>query len=551
MGVAAAGLSTYVLNRAGEVWAAGAVHFTDSAPPISHQAFTLVKTISGAIGIAGHGRVDAGHHENIVVVDSTGGVWVSGSNAFRQFGSAVDATVGFSADFFRMQGLPPVVAVNVFDGTLFAVDTGGALWQWGRLAGSVPVPALVPGNRPPLASVVTRYPGIAKVAVIEHDGRVAFVDPISGTSNSLTTPEASRFVFAMGADLGVEGSGFGLVKANGQLLTGGREAVDEVVAAAFNGATGVALRSDGTSFTWGSKIGGLRGTGIYQYRSRPSPLQTLPRTAEAWSGGQGLTVLGTDVRLRGIPYEDSFMPPSSLPAYPVNIAALAPPGASLVDMAAGVLHSLLVFSNGAVLGAGENFFGSLGPLPPSVNSFQSVSFPGIAIAAAAGYSHSLLLDNAGGVWAAGDNSSGQLADGGNPGGGVWRRTPSLLGVTTISSDGYLRSFALDASGTAWMWGNDEFFAPIALPVGAVAVDFTLVPANAAGPVTHRLAVAASDGRALLFSGFTGLPAALPAPLILTIPNVTKIALGARHGLALNATGDVFSWGENTGDRSRI
>lgn len=549
IGVAAVGFSSYVLNRGGEVWVAGQVRFTSGAPVVGHDDFTLLTTIPGAVGIVGHGALSGDRNENIVVIDDDGGLWVSGSNAHRQLGEAVAAAVPFSDEFFQLAGLPPIVDADVQGGTVFALDDSGALWHWGELPFSA-TPSRVPGSQPVLATISSDYPEIAQIAAITAVGDAILIDPISGTWEAAPDLRPSARLFSAVGGSGSGGGDYGQVLADGTLGVGELIEVGDVIDAAYTGATGVALRADGASFSWGSKIDGLRGIGFYQFRVGASVLHGLPRSQRAFSSGQGLAVVGRDRVLRGLAFEDSFTRPDSIPDFPLDLNEIVPEGVELLDLAEAISASLLVFSDGSIFGAGENAAGMLGDLPPSTPSYQQITFPGNATAVAAGFSHSLVLDALGEVWAAGDNSMGQLGNG-SVGGGLFRRISTISGVTRIASDGFTRSFALDGSGRLWVWGDDKFFAPVRFPIpvvggdepGSALVDFASGDFVSGG--SQELAVATADGRILIYSDLSALPALVPPSVQLDLPGVTSIALGTEHGMATTAAGDVFSWGDNS------
>jgi alpha-tubulin suppressor-like RCC1 family protein len=126
----------------------------------------------------------------------------------------------------------------------------------------------------------------------------------------------------------------------------------------------VALRNDGTMWTWGHNDYGELGDGTTDWRSVPVQVS-------------GLT----------------------------GIAAIA----------AGPLHTVAVKSDGSVWAWGENGWGQLGvgttsnfyPVPTPV---QASGITG-ATAVAVGYGYTVALKNDGTVWAWGDNEYGQLGDG--------------------------------------------------------------------------------------------------------------------------------------------
>jgi alpha-tubulin suppressor-like RCC1 family protein len=165
---------------------------------------------------------------------------------------------------------------------------------------------------------------------------------------------------------------------------------DHVVALAAGLKHSVALRDDGTVWTWGSNDHGQLGTG------------------------------------------------SLAPAYephPVQVQALA----GAIAVAAGARHTLAVLADGSVWAWGRNAEGQLGsngpsaPVPAPVQVVVAATGLPLAgaVAVAAGSLHSVALAADGTVWAWGDNQLGQVgqgffSDAGTP--SLPAARPVLLGV---------------------------------------------------------------------------------------------------------------------------
>jgi len=134
---------------------------------------------------------------------------------------------------------------------------------------------------------------------------------------------------------------------------------------------------------------------------------------------------------------------------------------------------------------------------------------------AAGSTHSAALDAAGTVWVWGSNQFGQLAVTST----AQRAVPaavSALGATTSISSGRQHLLALNAAGEVWAWGGN-------------------------------------------FSGQLGLghnlAQAVPARVTASLPAIQAITAGAAHSVALDLNGQLWSWGDNSlgqlGDGSRV
>ncbi len=180
-------------------------------------------------------------------------------------------------------------------------------------------------------------------------------------------------------------------------------------------------------------------------------------------------------------------------------------------------------------------------------------------AVAAGLYHGLALSSSGVVFAWGWNIVGQLGNGSTNGSDVPVRVrlPGGTRVTGISA-GFAHSVAVTSTGAVLAWGKNyngdlgngsttdsDVPVKVSLPPG------TQVIAIAAGS-EHSLAVTSTgavlawgynaDGQ--LGNGGTG---SSNVPVNVSLPagtNVTAVAAGALHSLAVTSTGAVLAWGYN-------
>jgi alpha-tubulin suppressor-like RCC1 family protein len=178
-------------------------------------------------------------------------------------------------------------------------------------------------------------------------------------------------------------------------------------------------------------------------------------------------------------------------------------------------------AQGTVWDWGSNASGQLGNgTNTASNTPVAVSVPtGVTAIAggggALGYGHSLALKSDGTVWAWGNNAEGQLGNGTICttsqlcGVATPAQVIGLTGVTAIAA-GDAHSLALKSDGTVWAWGN-----------------------NASGQLgngTFCTPTICGTATPVQVSGLT---------------NVTAIASGAEHSLALTSDGTVWAWGQNT------
>lgn len=181
------------------------------------------------------------------------------------------------------------------------------------------------------------------------------------------------------------------------------------------------------------------------------------------------------------------------------------------QVSAGIYHSLALTDDGRAYAWGWNLMGELGtgdttpaPTPVAVSMPSGVRFAQVE----AGGLHSIALTDDGRAYAWGNNSDGAIGDGSN----TDRHTP----------------------------------VPVAMPVGT-----TLVNVSSSG--SHALAVT-DDGRVFGW-GFNVLdqvgahaPSPARTPVEVPFPDgvvVTDVATGGGFSLALDEVGTVYAWGTNT------
>ena len=147
------------------------------------------------------------------------------------------------------------------------------------------------------------------------------------------------------------------------------------------------------------------------------------------------------------------------------------PGASgrVVQIAAGLFHSLALTSTGQLYAFGNNYYGQLGnatnngtenPSPtPALVGLPGASGPVIQIAG--GFYHSLALTSTGQPYAFGRNSSGQLGSVTNSGTNNPSPTPALVGLPGASGQaiqiaaGYAHGLALTSTGQLYAFGANQ------------------------------------------------------------------------------------------------
>lgn len=355
--------------------------------------------------------------------------------------------------------------VAVGDSHSIALDANGNIWSWGaNYAGQL-------GNR-------TTEPSTKPIAVFGLNGVAA----VSASSVQSLALKADGTVWSWGQNsLGYSG---GITDANvipilcapGYPLTANVTApnqvagLDHVVQISAGLLYAVALRSDGTVWTWGSNSNGQLGTG-----------ETADQVC-----------------------------------LPTQVAGLG----GITAVTAGRTYVLALKSDGTVWSWGDNRAGGLGN-GTLVSSNVPLQVPGLSgIIRITASDHSAALDSAGTVWIWGGNSSGQVGDDSaqeNCAQPIILSLTQLCVKSPVKLDGLPAiakivagtgvTYAIDRNDVVWGWGNSNQLGttqststcsvvrvswpcvrfPLVLPHLA---GFSFIPAGAAG--SHTLSVKA-DG----------------------------------------------------------
>jgi alpha-tubulin suppressor-like RCC1 family protein len=239
------------------------------------------------------------------------------------------------------------------------------------------------------------------------------------------------------------------------------------------------LKSDGTVWAWGSNSNGQLGDGTTgAAASKSNPVQVVSETNDPFTG--------------------------------------------VIAVAAGANHSLAMRNDGTVWTWGYNNYGQLGngtsgsgtnkPTPVKVTVTGGEPLENVK-AVAAGQSHSVALKSDGTVWSWGYNYAGQLGDGttenSNRAVQVTESSSTKLTKATAVAAGDYFTVVLKEDGTVWSCGQ-----------------------NSNGQLGNGTTT--SSNRAVRATIVGGAP----------LTEVTAVAAGQQHSVALKSDGTVWSWGRN-------
>ncbi|HEY3280944.1 MAG TPA: hypothetical protein VGN26_01605 [Armatimonadota bacterium] len=261
---------------------------------------------------------------------------------------------------------------------------------------------------------------------------------------------------------------------------------------------------------------------------------------------------------------------------PVPAMVMAGPQqlSNIVQVAVGQNHAVALSADGTVYAWGANSVGQLGNgggpdqlLPIAVRGVGGIGFLGNVVAVSAGTDFTVAVMRDGAVVAWGNNVDGELGNGtastsslpvavhgeGNAG---------FLGNVVSVACGFGHSLALKADGTVVSWGynatgalGDGSFSPSRnFPMAVSGLSNVTAVACGSG---HSLALKSNHTVVAWGAGTSGqlgnsLSGNNALPVVVsavggggTLGSVTAIACGGTHSLALRTDGGVVSWGDTS------
>ncbi|HIV03231.1 MAG TPA: S8 family serine peptidase, partial [Candidatus Aphodoplasma excrementigallinarum] len=333
-----------------------------------------------------------------------GTVWSWGSNFYGQLGNGTRIDNHTPA---QIQGLSNITAIYAGN-SCFAIDSQGRTYAWGN----------------------NRYGQLG-------DGTMALRATPYCLTNEINEPLPEISVATIAA-----GSGHSLIIGeNGTILASGRgshgqlgngarqnsttpvQVKDTAGTGSFTGAKAVAagflyslaLKEDGTLWTWGNATGFLTDTGDSH---SDVPVPVIDENGE--------------------------------------------PLANIISISAKKEHWLALRADGTVWSWGRGANGQLGNgatedvFTHAVQVKNADGTPLVdVIAISAGGSHSMAKKADGTIWAWGKNENGQLGNGASADSSVPVQVMGLAGIEQISAGEY-HSMALRADGTVWAWGRNQY-----------------------------------------------------------------------------------------------
>ena len=538
--IADGGESSFALKRDGTLWAwgenwAGQLGVSVSGTEVLEPA--RVMDVSGLVAVAGS-------YDHTLALTDTGRVWAWGSNSAGQLGSGNTLSSSVPREIPTLDGVTAIAAGYQVS---LALRADGSVWTWGNNANGL----LGTGDTGDVR-VPTRVLELSDVVAIAAGDNFRLALKQGGT------------VWGWGINgWGQLGNG----SSTNSSLPVQVAHIDDATAIVAGGHHGFAIREDGLVWAWGSNASGQLGNGSAGSGNRyywPSPVYST-RTTEL----DRVVALEAGMALRedGSLWSWGFNTRGELGvghSVTSNVAMQTLNVRDPIAFAAGQSHALALLEDGTVWAWGWERYGQLGN-DVSTNTHRSVPLPvhdlSEVVSIAAGANFNLALKKDGTVWSWGWNANGELGVGDT----THRSLPvqvlgpegegHLSGAVAISA-GNIRSFAITDDGTLWAWGGGT---SSSVPVVAATlpgdIDLLADLVGLSHGDDHSLALLldgavwawGANGRGQLGDGTTtGKSQAVRVRLSSDelLEDATGIATGRLHSMAVREDGSLWAWGFN-------
>jgi alpha-tubulin suppressor-like RCC1 family protein len=190
--------------------------------------------------------------------------------------------------------------------------------------------------------------------------------------------------------------------------------LSDVIAIAAGGDLSMALRADGSVWTWGDNRLGQLGIGSTDFqRDVPTKVGGLPTITAIAAGNAFGLALATNGELWAWGYNFSGELGDGTTVTSRNVPGKVPIAGKVTAMSGGLQHALALLDDGTVWAWGANVLGEVGvetqPLPlQQVRTPAQVSNLSGIREISAGYALSLAIDSNGDLWSWGGNLHGEL-----------------------------------------------------------------------------------------------------------------------------------------------
>lgn len=577
--VAAGEYHSLILKSDGTVWAFGDNTYGQLGDGTTTN-HTAPAQVSGLINIK---SIAAGENYGLAVADN-GTVWAWGNNTYGQLGN--NESGNNLTTPVQVSGLTDIIAVAAGDDHSLALRDDGRVWAWGR------------NDYGRLGDGTTTQRTTPVQTVDQNDDVLTGVTAIAaGTDHSLAV-KSDGTVWGWGYpydyQIGAYARNTGTVYQRASQLAG----LENITSASGGPTFSVFVQDNGTAWGIGANGYGVLGDGTLT-SPRTTPVQAVaPENVTAIAAGDHHTLtLKNDSTVWAYGFNDAGqlgMGVTDSQKYSTAVQAIDSDGANLtsvIGVAGGDRHSLAIKSDGTVWVTGDNSRGQLGISGGNVNKFYKIgglfaydvpilnwtgeanyvsdgvnpnsAVNGSSFEFRVNYSH---VDNVAptsiqvwvdeddsGAYAAGEKynlTAVNASDTNYTDGKTYNKTLNL----TYQGDGFINYRFYASDGTFNALGNPATDSVVTVTSGAAPSSPT--PAVAGG---EYFSLALKDDGTVWAWGRNnhgqlgdGTTTQRTSPVQVKGPggtgnltNITAIAAGKEHGLAVASNGSVYAWGNNS------
>jgi alpha-tubulin suppressor-like RCC1 family protein len=574
------------------------------------------KVVQGSLSLAvGNAIAMSAGAQHGLALTVNGTVWAWGINTAGQLGDGTGTGNFKKAILVQDAGgadLSQIRAISAGGTHSLAVDSSGALWAWGSDAQgqfgnggndesrpyaksfslTQPVRAVAAG--PLHSAVLTVDAGVftagdnssKQLGQTTSTTTFSLVSGSSGEGRQLPANLGGNRTLILGSSGEINGFGDG---SHGELGNGTTDVTIDATSATVHWNLGgimqvtggdahsIALKADGTVWTWGSNETGQLGDDAGVSSKVPVQVMTangveldaIMAIAAGANHNLALDVNGTvyawgDGRVGQVGYQETL---GTFPtAHPVTSDGKYLD--QVISIAAGRNHSLAVLGNGQLLAWGNNKDGQIGngstanaSLPTTVENIDRMPLTGVTCAAG-GWGHSGARLVEGSVWTWGSDAQGSLGNG--TGGSSLRaiQTEKLSTARTLQSGLYHQGTPTLGKYAAWGGnsqgevGRGDFISTVQRPnfIDTSAIRSLAFGGQSSFALRGNGSLAAWGDNDFGQLGLT-VSGDQKTPQLLTVDNdgnplppFASAGAGYQHGLAIDAAGRVWAWGSGGGGR---
>lgn len=241
----------------------------------------------------------------------------------------------------------------------------------------------------------------------------------------------------------------------------------------------MALKNDGTLWTWGSNMFGQLGNGTNNNSSTPKKImEDVVDISLSYHHCAALKSDGTLWMWGHNEYGELGDGSNKNSNTPIKIMD------NVTSVSAGYYHSAAIKNDGSLWAWGSNVNGQLGDGTKEYKYIPIKIMDNVMTVSLGGF-HSSAITTDGSLWMWGFNSDGELGDGSK----ISKSIPiKIMDNVSIVSLGYLHSAALKTDGSLWTWGSNEHgelgdgttenkYTPVKIMDNVIVSNFTQMPQN--------------------------------------------------------------------------